>query len=443
MVGRLLLAVVLSAMTTVAALADTRYVSLSGSDAADGASWGAALRTIARCILLSSAGDTCEIEPGAYAVDVLINKSGAPGAYITLRNASATGQVTVSKLSITGDYARVEGFTVIGVGANRGIEVDGDYGEVLKTHVRSVAGGAPNAIGIEIEGSSNVIRQSSVRDFCYGMIVSGANNLVEANEATLLGKTGGCGDVDYSRFFGSGHTFRANRFYGIDFADAVGAHIDCFQTFDTNGGHVYDIVIEGNACSDASQGVIMQAISYGLSSGVTIRNNVFTRLSAWCANNHDVANVKFFNNTCDTDGSLHGLWCRGSRGTASCEFKNNIVVGEGTFYGVFEAATLIDGTVSAPGKNNLLYRAGTTITGFDNDIKNLDPLLASPAAGDYRIKLGSPAINAGVTIAGWSSPTDKAGVARPVGAAWDIGAYESTGAPNPPTNPRPAQEEDE
>jgi hypothetical protein len=56
------------------------------------------------------------------------------------------------------------------------------------------------------------------------------------------------------------------------------------------------------------------------------------------------------------------------------------------------------------------------------------------AAGDYSLAPGARAIDAGVTIAGVA--TDRAGVARPQGRGYDIGAYERRGrvssSPSPP-----------
>ena len=51
-----------------------------------------------------------------------------------------------------------------------------------------------------------------------------------------------------------------------------------------------------------------------------------------------------------------------------------------------------------------------------------DPGLANPNAGDFRLLYGAPAIDAGETVAAVGG--DIAGTPRPVGAAFDIGAYE-------------------
>jgi hypothetical protein len=50
-------------------------------------------------------------------------------------------------------------------------------------------------------------------------------------------------------------------------------------------------------------------------------------------------------------------------------------------------------------------------------------LFVNPSTGDYRLKPGSPAIDAGASLT--VVPKDIVGVSRPQGAGWDAGAYEA------------------
>jgi len=410
------------------------YVAPGGSDAGSGTG-ATPWRTIQKCANVAGPADACVVADGTYSENITLSRSGSPGSLIDLRSATTHGATVRGKVVVTGSYVKIEGFRVmIQDGGNSGIAVAGSNSEVVGNLIStdSAALGLNNT-ALGLSGNNNRAAANRIEKTCFGIEVSGTNHVVEGNDISALKVNGDCGDVDYVRFFGSGHVIRGNNLHGINAAEIGSAHVDCFQTFDNGGQHysVTDVVLDGNSCSDAAQGIILEAKVYRQSRGVIIRNNVFMRVGAWCVVNMDVGDVRFYNNTCDTTGGLHGMWCRGTFGTASCEFKNNILYGTGTQYGVFESATLIDGTAASPGKNNLLFKPGATITGFSADIKNRDPLFLNHAASDYHITVGSPAKDAALAISTWANPTDKEGVSRPQGTAWDIGAFEWRGPAAP------------
>ncbi len=68
-----------------------------------------------------------------------------------------------------------------------------------------------------------------------------------------------------------------------------------------------------------------------------------------------------------------------------------------------------------------------TVTGSTNNIYG-DPLFVDPGAGDYRLRLGSPAADAA-----WPSglTADLDGNPRPYGAGYDVGAYELSASETP------------
>jgi hypothetical protein len=86
----------------------------------------------------------------------------------------------------------------------------------------------------------------------------------------------------------------------------------------------------------------------------------------------------------------------------------------------------------------------------NNMADGTNPQFVNAAGGDFRIGSNSPAVNAGTqsgayagfqSVFGVSIAVDRAGQGRPAGGAWDIGAYEATGAtggaqPTPPANLR-------
>ena len=129
---------------------------------------------------------------------------------------------------------------------------------------------------------------------------------------------------------------------------------------------------------------------------------------------------------------------------------NNIVVYNGTNSdancGIWE-----DGNTGTHNHypNNLAYRnnpGGTSdfclLNG--NTAPNsvvTDPLFVNykaDGAGDYHLQSTSPAIDSGVNYLGYGPTIDFAGGSRPIGTAWDIGAYEFGSPPAPWPWPTPS-----
>ncbi len=337
----------------------TYYVSPNGNDAGSGSD-AAPWRTIGKCATTITAGDTCVVRDGTYSENVTISRSGAEGRPLVFKAENRHGASVVGTISVsnTAHYVRVDGFKVfIPNGARTGISSSGNYNEIINNEIstNSTSLGTNNT-ALRIDGNYSLASGNYVEKTCFGYYLYGSNNIFQNNKATALKLNGDCGDVDYMRFFGSNHLIRNNVFQGINKAEVGSAHVDCFQTYDNNGPQysIRNIVVDGNYCSDASQGMMLEGKIFMQSRGLIVRNNVFRNCGSWCVCLVDIADAHFFNNTCDTTGGTHGLWCRGGQGVATCEFKNNVIYGPGSLYGVMETAVLIDGTSQAPGKKNLL-----------------------------------------------------------------------------------------
>ncbi|MBL0275007.1 MAG: PKD domain-containing protein [Anaeromyxobacter sp.] len=80
---------------------------------------------------------------------------------------------------------------------------------------------------------------------------------------------------------------------------------------------------------------------------------------------------------------------------------------------------------SAPLASSRLLVAGSGGAGFasDHNLLSSTPGFTSAAGGDYSLVLGSPAVDAGLTVA--EVRTDYSGFSRPLGAGPDLGAIES------------------
>lgn len=127
--------------------------------------------------------------------------------------------------------------------------------------------------------------------------------------------------------------------------------------------------------------------------------------------NNSIYNCTIYGNTIDQAGS--GLWLDGAE-----KAVNNIVYGNGNLRDVYVGA-------SATFNTNIVGAAVSS--GVGNIVE--DPLFTDAANGDFTlVSAASPAVDAGATIA--SVATDFTGLARPEGAAYDIGAYERVYDPN-------------
>jgi len=114
---------------------------------------------------------------------------------------------------------------------------------------------------------------------------------------------------------------------------------------------------------------------------------------------------------------------------------NNCSAYSNTIYNLTGTGITTNSSTNSIVKNNIIFSVGTN-TDFSGSgtvaTNNLttDPQFSNPAAGDFHLQSGSPAINQGADISraigctDGSTCVDFAATIRPQGPAWDIGAYE-------------------
>jgi hypothetical protein len=374
--------------------------------------------TIHKAASTVKAGDTVIVKSGTYDERITFDNRtrGAPGQVITFKAEPRRSVTMWGFYTKYAHYLRIEGFNITtdasltGWTEQNGVFIDSDHVEIVDNYLYNLESAAISGDSVGAYVAYNRIYHSEM-----GIVISGADWLVEGNEVERLYNYGG-GDSDYSRFFGDNHVIRGNFFHGTNFNEIGSAHVDCFQTFDNNGEHAYNITFDGNICYDFHQGFMGEAAYYGNTSDLIFRNNIFAHGGAWGLCVLQIRNVTVLHNVF-ADIQYHGA---GFRDGATGVVRNNIFYNAGTNYWASEGGT-VDGSY------NLLYDTGGTIDAndFPDDLVNLDPLLSDPANDEYRPLPGSPAIDAGMN-AGVAS--DIEGTSRPQGTGFDIGAYEFTPA---------------
>ena len=418
--------------------------------------------TIARGQAAAAAGDIVEVAAGSYDAAVTLTKSG-----VTYRGYTNACPVTTNSDShaphtrshptvitrgwtVRASDIIIDCFEIRPSGATptdrvKGVVVDrpAAYANITVInsyfHDNGVDGACYAAFYSQMETDplnlpSNVHVANNYITRCnFGVILAARDSTVTSNE--IRGLRSADGDMDYMRLFGVNLVIRANYMHGNSIADCVGinCHIDCFQSFNvaSRAGQVLrHVVIDRNTCFNAHQGVILQDnVSGGVPTGshnsIIITNNVFAHgpsglPMSWCMLFNSVTNISTFNNTFVDCGQT------GYRDRSTAVHRNNIHVS--TSSGPIDLSTV--GLVAY--SDNLFYST-TFAYEYPNNLNNRDPLFVDSIHNDFHLKIGSPAVDAGATLA---VPIDRLGIPRPQGARFDIGAFEQVFPLRAPKNLR-------
>ncbi|MDE2172661.1 MAG: peptidoglycan-binding protein [Patescibacteria group bacterium] len=367
----------------------------TGSDANAGTSRAAPLASIQHAADLVNPGDTVVVEDGTYtlpstigspstAVVVNMTRGGAPGYWVTFRSDHKWGAV-------------LDGQNTFGIGFNLGSN-SASYIRIQDFTMRNFLDSGVNF---------NPVRPATSHDF-----------YVVGNHIYNIGRV--CSSAPY----------------GMD-----GSFVSNISnvTFDSNVIHdVGRLSVGENGCTADPYASEDHGLYIDGTQNVVIKNNIIYNMKAgwgvqvWgelgLANNMTIANNTFaFSNSRNTGNIILA-----HSGVTNSVVENNL------FYQPRNAGIYINTTFAATTfsnvlvKNNLAYGApAVAVDGssagvtFENNIDNAaDPKLANPTATppDFHLQAGSSAIDVGATEP--LVPVDYDGVSRPVGAAYDIGAYE-------------------
>ena len=347
----------------------------AGNDANSGTS-AQPFRTLSKAAGVVNPGDEVIVRDGVYTAAggvyaiLSIGRSGTAANLVVFKAEHQWGAVldgqsntTEAGVSFGASYVRVEGFEIRGVwhyGVDMGVGLTGD--QVARNNIHDV--------GRLCTGTTQGLS---------GIGLADDNALIEQNLIHDLGRFGpgenGCAppnaywqNHDHGIYHQSGDnvTIRNNIFYNL-------VHGWGIQRYSTAGDAVDNARIVNNTFAFPNPNREGQILVGGTMSNSVIENNIFYQpLTA-------------------------GIW--------------------------FDSGTMTNVTVAnnmtSSGPVNFGTLPGIT---FSNNFDNRNPLLVNPAGFDFHLTTGSPAIGAGLSLP--YVLNDFAGVSRPAGAAYDIGAYQ-------------------
>ncbi len=427
----------------------TYYVSVDGDDGNPGTEalpW----LTIQHAAETIIPGDLVVVMNGDYGEAVVIEHDGESEARLSFRAQNSHG-AKVRSFVVRGDFVDVIGFEVEGdLEAATGVFVDAAHEVVVEgCYVHDCPHGGINVSGTsinELSSDVSVLDNLIEHNGQWGVHVVGSRVLVEGNEVSdtvqhhpkgeAPGNPGT--DADGLLIFGDHHIIRGNFIHDIaDPADAehnIDPHADCIQTWDRQdqGGRpvMTDSVIERNHCiiqHPSGKGLTMSAIYDNPCHHITVRNNVFEFRDEGIDGALGLFNdIYVYNNVfkANLDDGSWGTSMHLSATTQNYDVRNNIMV---DCHPQARQISSPDGIVDY----NLIWYSGGTppagnVPGIQaNELWLVDPMFVDydgGVGGDFHLQAGSPAIDAGASLAEVSDDYD--GNPRPQGLGHDIGAYE-------------------
>jgi parallel beta-helix repeat protein len=427
----------------------TFYVATTGNDDNPGTAqspW----RTLQKAAATLTPGQTVLVADGTYDGEVRMDRSGAPGQFISF--AAAPGARPVVRVTepdsygfriVGASYVRVEDFDISYQGPDASINRAYEYVGGLKA-VGSNAG----VVAHHIEFIGNYVHDFPGEGIATGeadyMVIQG--NTVWNNSKWNRLQTSGISlyqsaNSDYAP--GVHNVIRGNKVFQNENrapngeANSIITDGNCIILDDlrrrlksyvavSQGSYESDTVIENNVCAgNGGRGIHILN-----SDNVLVRNNTFYNNLRTPGLSGGELTAHFFYDSADPDQTLarraplrrgnvrfvHNLVVSNQRGaefaTNDDRDRSNVVFERNFYVGTAPAAADGDQVQNSSGRNDIVTSVNPLVAPNENALD-----------GDFRLKRGSAPIDAALTSE--SPSVDQTGFNRPFGNAADIGAFES------------------
>lgn len=400
--------------------------------------------TIQHAALQLKAGDTVIVAAGDYPEAVVVTASGTESASVTFR-AEPPRQAKVQSFDLKGDYITVEGFDISNDAKNGwhgfGISCGQTHLETARTGCRIINNFIHDMEGTAIFSGENALAKNNLMKNITRGVFANSGTLVENNEVDTLvpimeEKTGEWvpKKTQYNFFCGNDITFRGNYLHGAPEKYLIkGMGVCFFASWDEwIFGPSHRILIENNRGFNATHASEPTADKLKQSSHITYRGNLFVNTVYVGIFPREWSHVTVENNTLINCGA-YPVWFTRKRQAEHSVVRNNLIayIDRDRTVEKYGWKKPQDGVVAPTYKdptatlklcdNNMMWGCRNRKYG-PNDF-TAEPQFVDPANGDYRLKPGSPGIDAGATID--EIKTDLLGTPRPQGKAFDVGAYET------------------
>ncbi len=391
----------------------TFYVDPAGSNTTGNGSAASPWRTIQQAAAQVNAGDTVVINPGIYAGGIVVDTPGTAAAPITFR-AGGSGAI------IDGSGSERDAFFI----------TEADYIVLDGLTIRQAS-----RAGLRISLSDHV----TIRNCIF------ADNgrwgvFTDFSDYTLIENIESYGAIDEHGIYISNSsdypTIRGSRIHH-NYANGIHMNGDLSQGGD---GVISFGLIEGNVIYEnglgGGSGINLDGVTNSLVRNNLLYNNHASGISVYQIDGGSGSqNNRLVNNTIivPADGRW-GINIPDPTDTGNQIFNNiifsahsfrgSILIAEPDLSGFASDYNVLVNRLSTDGGNSTISLATWQALGYDSHSFIATPtvLFVNPAAGDYRLKAGSPAIDAGVHLA--DVPNDLTGQPRPAGTGFDLGAYE-------------------